>query len=57
MKIEIIDARGSLVLSKNVNSYNDDYHEKLNINHFPSGIYYIKITGKGKSLTKTLIKQ
>jgi hypothetical protein len=27
----------------------NDYHEKLDINHFPSGIYYIKITGKGKS--------
>lgn len=57
IKLEIMDAKGSLVLSKNVNSYNDDYHEKLDINHFPSGIYYIKITGKGKSITKTLIKQ
>ncbi|WP_394666069.1 alkaline phosphatase family protein [uncultured Chryseobacterium sp.] len=57
MKIEIIDAKGSLVLSKNVNSYNNDYHEKLNVGHFPAGIYFIKITEKGKSLTKTLIKQ
>jgi hypothetical protein len=30
MKIEIIDAKGSLILSKKVNSSDDVYHEKFN---------------------------
>ncbi|MCS3870180.1 hypothetical protein J3D55_003096 [Chryseobacterium ginsenosidimutans] len=57
MKVEIMDAKGSLVLSKKINSSNENYNEKLNISHFSSGIYFIKISGKGKSLNKTFIKQ
>lgn len=57
MKVEIIDTKGSLVLSKRINSSNENYNEKLNISHFSSGIYFIKISGKGKSLSKTFIKQ
>jgi len=57
LKFEIIDAKGSILTSKKINSLNGNYNEKLNIENYPNGIYFIKITGNKNSLTKTFIKK
>lgn len=57
MKAEIIDAKGSLVLSKKVKSSNGNYDEKIDINGLSNGLYFIKIIGVSKSLSKTFIKK
>ncbi len=57
LKVEIIDAKGSILTSKKMNSLNGNYNEKLNIENYPNGIYFIKINGNKNSLTKTFIKK
>lgn len=57
MKAEIIDAKGSLISSKKLNSSQGFYDEKLTIESFPNGIYFIRISGSKNSLTKTFIKK
>lgn len=57
LKVEIIDAKGSILTSKKMNSLNGNYNEKLNIENYPNGIYFVKINGSKNSLTKTFIKK
>lgn len=57
LKVEVIDAKGSILTSKKMNSLNGNYNEKLNIENYPNGIYFIKINGNKNSLTKTFIKK
>ncbi len=57
LKVEVIDAKGSILTSKKMNSLNGNYNEKLNIENYLNGIYFIKINGSQNSLTKTFIKK
>ncbi len=57
MKTEIIDSKGSVVLLKKIKSLNGYYDEKINTGSLASGIYFIKISGPSKSLSKTFIKK
>jgi hypothetical protein len=57
VKIEVINTKGSIVSSKKIHSSNGNYEEKLNVEALPSGIYFIKINGNKKSLSKTFIKK
>lgn len=57
IKIEIMDTKGSLVSSKKLKSSNGNYEEKINIENLPTGMYFIKINGSKKALTKAFIKK
>ncbi|MDH6251562.1 hypothetical protein M2347_001289 [Chryseobacterium sp. H1D6B] len=57
VKVDIIDARGAIVLNKKLSSSKGFYDEKININNLSTGFYFIKITGNKKSLSKTFIKK
>lgn len=57
IKVEIIDAKGSVVSSKKITSRNGNFDEKLNIESLSNGVYFIKINGNKKSLSKTFIKK
>lgn len=57
LKMDVFDAKGSVVLSKKINSGSGNYNEKINIENFTNGVYFMKISGSKKSLTKTFIKK
>ncbi|AZA52665.1 alkaline phosphatase family protein [Chryseobacterium sp. G0201] len=57
VKVEIIDTKGSIVSSKKINSSNGNFDEKLNLESLSNGVYFIKINGTKKSLSKTFIKK
>ncbi|KPH11869.1 alkaline phosphatase family protein [Chryseobacterium sp. ERMR1:04] len=57
VKVDIIDAKGSIVSTQKINSSKGYYDEKININNLSTGFYFIKITGNKKSLSKTFIKK
>ncbi|WP_278351834.1 alkaline phosphatase family protein [Chryseobacterium gleum] len=57
IKAEIIDSRGSNVLTTPLKSSRGFYDEKINIGNLPAGMYFIKINGSKKALTKTFIKK
>ncbi|SHE50816.1 LamG-like jellyroll fold domain-containing protein [Chryseobacterium vrystaatense] len=57
IKMEIIDAKGSLISVRNLKSYNGLFNETINVQSLPAGAYFIKINGSKKSLTKTFIKK
>ncbi|QRA44201.1 alkaline phosphatase family protein [Chryseobacterium cucumeris] len=57
IKAEIIDSKGSNVLTTHLKSSRGFYDEKINIGNPPAGVYFIKINGSKKSLTKTFIKK
>jgi hypothetical protein len=57
IKAEIMDSRGSNVLTTHLKSSRGFYDEKINIGNLPAGVYFIKINGSKKSLTKTFIKK
>lgn len=57
IKAEIIDSKGSNVLTTPLKSSRGFYDEKINIGNLPAGVYFIKINGSKKSLTKTFIKK
>lgn len=54
---QIIDTKGAVISSKKAKSSNRQYDEVFDINKIPSGVYFIKLTGAQKSLTKTFIKK
>lgn len=54
---EIIDTKGSLISTKSLRSSNGNYNERINIEGLPSGMYFIKLSGSKKSLTKAFIKK
>ncbi|MFP3596461.1 alkaline phosphatase family protein [Chryseobacterium sp. SIMBA_029] len=53
----VTDAKGSLVLSQKLNSSKGLYDEKINVSNLSAGVYFIRISGGKKSLTKTFIKK
>lgn len=57
LKVEIIDTKGSVVSTQKINSSKGYYDEKINISNLSTGIYFIKVNGNKKSLTKTFIKK
>ncbi|WP_336704654.1 LamG-like jellyroll fold domain-containing protein [Chryseobacterium indologenes] len=57
IKAEIIDSKGSNVLTIHLKSSRGFYDEKINIGNLPAGVYFIKINGSKKALTKTFIKK
>jgi len=57
LKVDIIDTKGSIVISKKINSGNGKYDEKINVEHLTNGVYFIKISGSKKSLSQTFIKK
>ncbi|MCD9618452.1 LamG-like jellyroll fold domain-containing protein [Chryseobacterium gleum] len=57
IKAEIMDSRGSNVLTIHLKSSRGFYDEKINIGNLPAGVYFIKINGSKKALTKTFIKK
>lgn len=57
IKTEIIDSKGSVVSAVQLKSSRGYYDEKINIGNLPAGMYFIKINGSKKSLTKTFIKK
>ncbi|WBV55167.1 alkaline phosphatase family protein [Chryseobacterium daecheongense] len=57
MTFTIIDTRGSVVLSKTSKSSDGQYDETFDIHKAPTGVYFIKVTGVQKSLTKSFIKK
>lgn len=57
IKLEIIDTNGSLISTKNLKSSDGLFHEKISIQSLTAGMYFVKITGSTKSLTKTFIKK
>lgn len=57
IKTEIIDSKGSNVLTTHLKSSRGFYDEKINIGNLPAGVYFIKINGSKKAMTKTFIKK
>lgn len=57
VKAEIIDGKGLSVSTKNLKSFNGSFNEKMDIRGLPAGMYFIKITGSKKSLTKSFIRK
>lgn len=57
IKAEIMDSRGSNVLTTHLKSSRGFYDEKINIGNLPAGVYFIKINESKKTLTKTFIKK
>ncbi len=57
IKAEIIDNKGALVSTSQFQSSRGFYDEKINIGNLPAGVYYIKINGSKKSVTKIFIKK
>ncbi len=57
IRAEIIDTKGSLISTKNLKSSNGNYNEKINIEGLPYGMYFIKLNGSKKSMTKAFIKK
>ncbi|MGN7865696.1 alkaline phosphatase family protein [Chryseobacterium sp. 22458] len=57
IKADIIDAKGALISTHHLKSANGYYDEKLNIENLAAGMYFLKINGIKKSLTKTFIKR
>lgn len=57
IKAEIIDNKGALVSTSQFQSSRGFYDEKINIGNLPAGVYFIKINGSKKALTKTFIKK
>jgi hypothetical protein len=57
IKAEIIDNKGSIVSTMSLQSSRGYYDEKINIGNFQAGVYFIKINGSKRSLTKTFIKK
>ncbi|WP_343660643.1 alkaline phosphatase family protein [Chryseobacterium sp.] len=57
IKAEIIDSKGAVVSTSHLQSSRGFYDEKINMGNLPAGVYYIKINGSKKSLTKTFIKK
>lgn len=57
VKVDIIDAKGSIVSTQKISSSKGNYDEKINITSLSTGFYFIKITGNKKSLSKTFIKK
>ncbi|PIF43886.1 putative secreted protein (Por secretion system target) [Chryseobacterium sp. 52] len=54
---EIIDTKGSLISGQHIKSSNGLFNEKISIQNLSAGIYFMKISGNKKSLTKTFIKK
>lgn len=57
IKADVIDAKGILISTYHLKSSNGYYDEKLNIESLAAGMYFLKINGTQKSLTKTFIKR
>ncbi|SHL29413.1 alkaline phosphatase family protein [Chryseobacterium polytrichastri] len=57
VKVDLIDAKGSIVSTQKISSSKGFYNEKINITNLSTGFYFIKITGNKKSLSKTFIKK
>jgi hypothetical protein len=57
IKAEIIDSKGALISTTRLQSSRGYYDEKISIGNIPAGVYFIKINGSKKSLTKTFIKK
>lgn len=57
IKAEIIDSKGAVVSTSHLQSSRGFYDEKINMGNLPAGVYYIKINGSKKSLTKPFIKK
>ncbi|MBE4950576.1 alkaline phosphatase family protein [Chryseobacterium culicis] len=57
IKAEIIDSKGSHILTTHLKSSRGFYDEKINIGNLPAGLYFIKINGSKKSVTKIFIKK
>lgn len=56
-KVDIIDARGALISTHHLKSSNGYYNEQLPIENLQTGMYFIKINGSKKSMTKAFIKR
>ncbi|KPH12194.1 alkaline phosphatase family protein [Chryseobacterium sp. ERMR1:04] len=57
VKLEIIDSKGTIVSSQKLNSSTSHYDQTINIEKLFSGVYFIKINGNKKSISKTFIKK
>ncbi|ASW75390.1 hypothetical protein IQ37_02380 [Chryseobacterium piperi] len=57
IQLQVIDSRGMVVSTQKLKSSNNSFDEKLNISHLSSGIYFIKVTGARKSVSKSFIKK
>lgn len=53
LQVEIYDVLGKRVLIHKT----DRYNKSLNLSHFKSGIYLVKLLSENSSVTKKLIKQ
>ncbi|MBL1221530.1 alkaline phosphatase family protein [Chryseobacterium sp. L7] len=57
IKAEILDSKGSLISTKTLESSNGSFNGKIDIQALTKGIYYVKLTGSKKSLTKSFIRK
>lgn len=57
VKMNIVDAKGSVILFQELSSGNSNYDKKLNIQNLPSGVYYVQIKGSKTALSKSFIKK
>lgn len=57
IQLQVIDSRGMVVSTQKLKSSNNSFDEKLNVSNLSSGIYFIKVTGARKSVSKSFIKK
>lgn len=57
IKAEILDNKGTVVSTSLLHSPGGYYDENINIANLQAGVYFIKISGSKKSVTKTFIKK
>ena len=55
ISIQLFDISGNLLLSKDVETQNNDLYNKLNLEGVSCGIYYLKIKGDNFSLNRKLV--
>ncbi len=57
VKLNVIDAKGSVILTQELSSGDLHYDKKINTEILQSGVYYIQIKGHKTSLSKSFIKK
>jgi hypothetical protein len=53
----IYNLTGKLLLKKNIENNSEDFSEKIDLSSFPNGMYFIKVSVDGNTLTSKLIKK
>ncbi len=54
---EIFNQTGQCLLRKEINTYQGTCIEQVDLNKFPKGVYFIKVSGYGPAITEKLIKK